>query len=135
MLALKVDAIADEVEKEINAGRHPVIALESTMEALIKVYSIGDIIHEPTFSASLLKGLDSVMQYTITDENGKEKQERYSPKDLGEEGERAYNELKKLIKENTNDIFIGPIDAMTTGYEKVAPMSNIFNAHGVTTLL
>ncbi|MGM9693738.1 MAG: strawberry notch-like NTP hydrolase domain-containing protein, partial [Alloprevotella sp.] len=57
MLALKVDAIADEVEKEINAGRHPVIALESTMESSIKNYSVGETIIEPTFSASLLKGL------------------------------------------------------------------------------
>ena len=33
MLALKVDAIIDEVTAEIEAGRHPVIALESTMES------------------------------------------------------------------------------------------------------
>ena len=36
MLALKVDAIVDEVEAAIKAGRHPVIPLESTLEGLIK---------------------------------------------------------------------------------------------------
>lgn len=112
MLALKVDAIADEVEKEINAGRHPVIALESTMESTIKDYSAGEVIKEPTFSASLLKGLDSVMQYTIKDEDGKETRARYAPSDLGKAGEEAYYNLQKLIRESTSDIFISPLDAI-----------------------
>lgn len=112
MLALKVDAIADEVEAEIKAGRHPVIALESTMESTIKDYSPGDIIEEPTFSASLLKGLDTVMQYTVKDENGKEQHARYSPKQLGEAGEKAYYELQDFIRESTSDIFISPLDAI-----------------------
>lgn len=112
MLALKVDAIADEVEKEIKAGRHPVIALESTMESTIKDYSAGEVIKEPTFSASLLKGLDSVMQYTIKDEDGKETHARYTPSDLGKAGEEAYYNLQKLIRESTSDIFISPLDAI-----------------------
>lgn len=112
MLALKVDAIADEVEKEIKAGRHPVIALESTMESTIKDYSAGEVIKEPTFSASLLKGLDSVMQYTIKDEDGKETYARYAPSDLGKAGEEAYYNLQKLIRESTSDIFISPLDAI-----------------------
>ncbi|MCM1079077.1 MAG: strawberry notch C-terminal domain-containing protein [Bacteroidales bacterium] len=112
MLALKVDAIADEVEAEINAGRHPVIALESTMESTIKDYSAGDVIAEPTFSASLLKGLDSVMQYTVKDEDGNESHAYYTPKQLGEAGEKAYYELQQFISESTSGIFISPLDAI-----------------------
>lgn len=112
MLALKVDAIADEVEAEIKAGRHPVIALESTMESTIKDYSDGETIVEPTFSASLLKGLDSVMQYTVKDEDGNERHAYYTPKQLGEAGEKAYYELQKFIRESTSDIFISPLDAI-----------------------
>lgn len=112
MLALKVDAIADEVEAEINAGRHPVIALESTMESNIKDYAAGEIIDEPTFSASLLKGLDTVMQYTVKDEDGNERHERYSPQALGPAGEKAYYELQDFIRESTSDIFISPLDAI-----------------------
>ena len=112
MLALKVDAIADEVEAEINAGRHPVIALESTMESSIKDYAAGETIDEPTFSASLLKGLDSVMQYTVKDEDGNERHERYSPQALGPAGEKAYYELQDFIHESTSDIFISPLDAI-----------------------
>lgn len=112
MLALKVDAIADEVDAEIKAGRHPVIALESTMENTIKDYAAGDIIEEPTFSASLLKGLDTVMQYTVKDENGKETHAYYSPHQLGEAGEKAYYELQDFIRKSTSDIFISPLDAI-----------------------
>ena len=112
MLALKVDAIANEVDAEIKAGRHPVIALESTMESSIKDYSAGEVIAEPTFSASLLRGLATVMQYTIKDENGKEQHARYTPKQLGEAGEKAYYELQEFIRESTSDIFISPLDAI-----------------------
>ena len=112
MLALKVDAIANEVDAEIKAGRHPVIALESTMESSIKEYSAGEVISEPTFSASLLRGLDTVMQYTIKDENGKEQHARYTPKQLGEAGEKAYYELQDFIRKSTSDIFISPLDAI-----------------------
>lgn len=112
MLALKVDAIANEVDAEIKAGRHPVIALESTMESSIKDYSAGEVISEPTFSASLLRGLDTVMQYTIKDENGKKQHARYTPKQLGEAGEKAYYELQDFIRKSTSDIFISPLDAI-----------------------
>lgn len=112
MLALKVDAIADEVAAEINAGRHPVIALESTMESSIKDYAVGEVIQEPTFSASLLKGLDSVMQYTVKDEDGNERHAHFSPQQLGAAGEKAYYDLQEFIRDSTSDIFISPLDAI-----------------------
>ena len=112
MLALKVDAIVDRVEQEIKAGRHPVIALESTMEASIKDYNAGDVIGEPTFSASLLRGLDNCMQYTVKDEDGKESHFRYDPRDLGPDGERAYYELQDFIRQSTSGVFISPLDAI-----------------------
>ena len=115
MLALKVDAIIDEVTAEIEAGRHPVIALESTMESSIKDYSVGEVIEEPTFSASLLKGLETVMQYTVKDENGKDRHERYLPYQLGPAGEKAYYDLQDFIKESTTGIFISPLDAIIEG--------------------
>ena len=112
MLALKVDAIADAVDAEIKAGRHPVIALESTMESSIDEYPAGEIIEEPTFGANLLKGLDTVMQYTIKDEDGGKRHERYSPGQLGEAGEKAYHELREFIVKSTKGIFISPIDVI-----------------------
>lgn len=112
MLALKVDAIVDEVEREIKAGRHPVIALDSTMESTIKDYAPGEIIAEPSFSASLLKGLDTCMQYTVKDDKSKETHMTYAPNELGEEGETAYYKLQDFIRESTKDIFISPLDAI-----------------------
>lgn len=119
MLALKTDAIVDRVVSEIQAGRHPVIALESTMEGLIKdAYVPGDEVENPTFAASLLRGLDTVMQYTVTDENGKDTHHTYSPAELGEEGERAYYDLREKIIESTSDIFISPLDAIINGLKE-----------------
>ena len=115
MLALKADAIVDRVEQEIKAGRHPVIALESTMEASLKDYAIGEAIDEPTFSASLLRGLDNCMQYTVKDEGGNERHSRYNPSDLGLEGEQAYYKLQEFIHEATKGVFISPLDAIIEG--------------------
>ena len=119
MLALKTDAIIDRVAKEIQEGRHPVIALESTMEGLLKdSYMPGDVVENPTFAASLLRGLDTVLQYTVTDENGKETHRSYSPSELGEEGARAYYELRDKIIEATSDIYISPLDAIINGLKE-----------------
>ena len=111
MLALKTDAIVDEVEKEIKAGRHPVIALESTMESSIKEYNAGEVITEPTFAASLLRGLESVMQYTVKKDGAKFPMP-ITPKQLGLSGEKAYYELQDFIRKSTSGVFVSPLDAM-----------------------
>ena len=110
MLALKTDSIVDEIEAEIKAGRHPVIALENTMESNIKDYNDGEVIDEPTFSASLLRGLYSVMQYTEKDENGIETHYTLTPRDLGPIGEEEFYKLVEFIRKSTADIYISPID-------------------------
>lgn len=112
MLALKVDAIVDEVVKEIEAGRHPVIALENTMGSLLSEYSPGDTITDTTFAASLLKGLKGVLRYTITDEDGKQIQQELTPEQLGPEAAEAYYKVENLIRESTSGIFISPLDAI-----------------------
>lgn len=112
LLALKVDAIVDQVEAEIKAGRHPVIALESTMESSLSDFAVGEAIEEPTFALSLLRGLDTVMQYTVKDEDGKETHATYSPAELGPVGEKAYYALQDFIRKATQDVFISPLDAI-----------------------
>ena len=64
MLALKVDAIVDEVERQIKEGKKPVIALDNTMGSMLTDLAVGEELEDSTFAASLLRGLDSVMQYT-----------------------------------------------------------------------
>lgn len=112
MLALKVDAVVDEVVKEIEAGRHPVIALENTMGGLLSEYSPGDTITDTTFAASLLKGLKGVLRYTITNEDGKQIQQELAPEQLGPEAAEAYYNVENLIRESTSGIFISPLDAI-----------------------
>lgn len=112
MLALKVDAIVNEVVNEIKAGRHPVIALENTYESGLDGYNVGDNIEDTSFSAGLLRSLAHIMQYTYTDEDGIKHQEQFSPKDLGAAGEQAYYALQEQIREATKDIFLSPLDGI-----------------------
>lgn len=114
MLALKVDAIVDEVDRQIKAGRKPVIALDNTMGALFDKLTPGEEVAESTFAENLLRGLDSVMQYSQdSGRGGKKTSIKINPSELGSEGEIAYYELVSFIKESTKDIFISPLDEIT----------------------
>ena len=114
MLALKVDAIVDEVDRQIKAGRKPVIALDNTMGALFDKLTPGEEVTESTFAENLLRGLDSVMQYSQdSGRGGKKTSIKINPSELGSEGEIAYYELVSFIKESTKDIFISPLDEIT----------------------
>lgn len=110
LLALKVDAIVDEVEREIQAGRHPVIALESTMESVLDGYYPGDVLGNATFGASLLKGLENTLTYSIKDEKNKEVKHKIPLESLPASAKEAYEEVKRLIIESTTDVFVSPID-------------------------
>ena len=114
MLALKVDAIVEEVENQIKNGNHPVIALESTMESLLDGYNFDDVVQDNTFAASLLRGLNSIRQYTITTSDNSY-QSVVEPSQLGKEGEQAYNQLVQFIRDSTSDLYISPIDAIIQG--------------------
>ena len=113
LLSLKVDAVIDEVVSEIEAGRHPVIALENTLESALDEYGVGDIIEDPTLFGKLKKGLDATFRYTLKDEDGNETGGELQPHELGEAGEQAYDGLVDLIQESTQGMFISPLDAIT----------------------
>ena len=117
MLALKVDAIIDYVDREIKAGRHPVIALENTMESSYKDFNDGEELDDTSFSRGLLKGLDSTLKYTIKN-NGDQIPGILYPSQLIGDGEAKYYELQKFIYESTKDIFISPLDAIIDGLHK-----------------
>lgn len=117
MLALKVDAIIDYVDREIKAGRHPVIALENTMESSYKDFNDGEELDDTSFSRGLLKGLDSTLKYTIKN-NGDQIPGILYPSQLIGDGEAKYYELQKFIYESTKDIFISPLDAIIDGLHR-----------------
>lgn len=122
MLALKVDSIVDEVERQIKEGRKPVIALDNTMGSIIDELAIGEELEDSTFAASLLRGLESVMQYTQSDGMGGSLKIKIHPHELGAEGETAYYQLVSFIKESTKNVFISPLDEIinklrTKGYK------------------
>lgn len=110
MLALKAEAIVDEVVKEIKAGRHPVIALENTYESGLSGYDVGDKIEDTSFSGGLTRSFARILQYTVTDPDGNKSQEFLSPEELGDEAARQYYALQEEIKEATKEIFLSPLD-------------------------
>ena len=110
MLALKVDAIVDEVERQIKEGKKPVIALDNTMGSMLTDLAVGEELQDSTFAASLLRGLESVMQYTQSDGMGGSFKIKIHPHELGAEGEAAYYQLVSFIKESTKNVFISPLD-------------------------
>lgn len=110
MLALKVDAIVDEVERQIKEGKKPVIALDNTMGSMLTDLAVGEELEDSTFAASLLRGLESVMQYTQSDGMGGSFKIKIQPHELGAEGEAAYYQLVSFIKESTKNVFISPLD-------------------------
>lgn len=114
MLALKVDAIVDEVDRQIKAGRRPVIALDNTMGSMLDDLTVGEEVEETTFAASLIKGLQSIMQYMQDDGMGNKVRIKINPSELGAEGEAAYYQLISFIKESTKGVFISPLDEITT---------------------
>ena len=115
MLALKAEAVVAKVIDEIQAGRHPVIALESTMESGLKEegYSAGDKITDVTFATSLLRGLTTVMKYSIKDSEGVLKASVLTPEELGPTGEAEYYNLQEFIRESTAGVFASPLDLIT----------------------
>ena len=110
MLALKAEAIVEEVIKEIKAGRHPVIALENTYESGLDGYNVGDKIEDTSFSGGLTRSFERILQYTVTDPDGNKSQEFLSPEELGPEAARQYYALQEEIKEATKEIFLSPLD-------------------------
>ena len=111
LFALKAQPVVDRVVREIEEGKHPVIAVESTMESFIKEYPAGTHLKgsDITFAKSLLRGLDAIMQYTVTID-GEDSHRRIDPSELGTRGEEAYYELQNRIRESAADISISPLD-------------------------
>lgn len=109
MLAIKAESIVEEVVSEIKNGRHPVVALESTMESSLSDYSEGEVITSPTFSSNLLRGLKSVLSYNFKDA-GLSMTLPISLSELDSDARQAYEELERFIVDSTKDIYMSPID-------------------------
>ena len=111
MLALKVDAVVAEVEKEIKAGNKPVIALENTLGTAYSEYGVGTVLPNTTFEKLLLKGLDNVLYYRISDyNNNRYLSDEIKIEKLSPEAQAAYQKLVEDIHNSTKDLFISPID-------------------------
>ena len=113
LFALKADAVADRVIWNLRNGFKPVISFTNTMEGFLDEAPKDTPMDEiPNFSITLLKALDGVMRYTVTDADNNNEGGRISLSQLGEEGEKIYNEIRDRIMNLSADLPISPMDAI-----------------------
>jgi hypothetical protein len=116
LVAVKVKHSIPLIIEELKAGRKPVVALKSTMEAMI-----GDLDLEMNeeleldFRHVLMRGLNGVMRYTVTYPNGVKEKFELDVSELGDLGKAAYYDLKNKIKEISTGVTISPIDVLIKG--------------------
>lgn len=112
LFAVKADAVADAAIQTLKEGRKPVIAFENTMESFLTYAGLkpGDTISKGDFSLSLLRGLDGVLRYTVTDAKGNSDPRSFSVDDLSEEGQKEYAAIRAMISKSATGIPISPVD-------------------------
>jgi len=121
LLSLKTQAAVDEAIKAVKEDKKPVITLSNTMGSFIEQY-VEDNGLKPgdgiglKFNDLLFKYLDNTRRYTETKPGGNKKdviRHYISDDDLGPEGVREFNRVKKLIFDMDLDgLPVSPVDYM-----------------------
>lgn len=116
LLAVKVKHVIPFIVEELKAGRKPVIALKSTMEAMISDLGL-EFNQEISsdFRYVLKRGLDGIMRYTVKYPNGNTEVKVFDLSDLTQSGFESYKALNEKIKSISTGISISPIDVLIKG--------------------
>lgn len=125
LFAIKADSVADRAIMRLKQGKKPVIAFASTMGSFIESLtddngnplSQGDKV-QADFATVLIRGLDGVMRYTITDADGKKKHERFELSEFTQDAQFAYQGIMKKIQSSSAGITISPIDQIKQKIER-----------------
>lgn len=124
LFAIKAESVGDAAIKALKDGKKPVIAFKSTMEAFMKnsELQVGDYLAHTNFELSLIKGLESTLNYNIKDaddEVGDTKVKcRIEFDELSGAAQMAYGEIMVKISNCHAPISISPIDIITERIEK-----------------
>lgn len=125
LFAIKAEAVADRAILRLKEGKKPVIAFSSTMGAFLEdltndngtAVGPGDVI-PIDFNTVMRRGLEGVMRYTVTDQEGKTHKETFGYGDLSNAAQAAYDELHELIRKTTAGISLSPIDVIVNRLTK-----------------
>jgi len=120
LLSIKVKEAVPLIVEDLKAGRKPVIALKSTMEAMFqKMVENLELKKGETipldFSHVLKRGMETVMKYTETDAQGNDVKADLNPEDLTATGRSRYYSMMEKIQRMTTGIPISPIDILRKG--------------------
>lgn len=116
LFALKVEDVARKTIELLKQDKKVVIGFKSTMGAFLKDLNLasGDIIEasELDFVRTLLKGLDSVFNYSHTDIYGEKTRRRVLLEELPQSGIDEYNRIKEAMLSERSGLSITPIDQL-----------------------
>ncbi|MCI7654299.1 MAG: strawberry notch C-terminal domain-containing protein [Bacteroidales bacterium] len=115
LFSLKTDAVADKAIEQLKAGKKPVISFSNTMEGFLDELPKNTPMDElPDFSLTLMKALEGTLRYTEGESGDRENQikKTLNFKDLGEEAQEKYNEIRRTILNLSSGLPIDPMDAI-----------------------
>lgn len=119
LFALKADAVADRAIWNLKHGFKPVISFTNTMEGFLEEASKDTPMDEiPNFSLTLLRALDGVMRYQVTDADSKTTGSSFKLSDLSPEGQARYNEIRNRIMNLSANLPISPMDTIKIKIEE-----------------
>ena len=119
LFALKADAVADRAIWNLKHGFKPVISFTNTMEGFLEEAPKDTPMDEiPNFSLTLLRALDGVMRYQVTDADNKTTGNSFRLSELSPEGQAKYNEIRNRIMNLSANLPISPMDTIKMKIEE-----------------
>ena len=119
LFALKADAVADRTIWNLKHGFKPVISFTNTMEGFLEEAPKDTPMDEiPNFSLTLLRALDGVMRYQVTDADNKTTGNSFKLSELSPEGQARYNEIRSRIMNLSANLPISPMDTIKIKIEE-----------------
>lgn len=120
LLSSKVKEVIPLIVEDLEKGLKPVVALNSTMEAMFKqMVNNGELekgeIIPLDFSYVFKRGMDTIIKYTEKDAEGNPEYKTLGPEDLTDLGRKRYYDLMEKIQQISTGIPISPIDILRKG--------------------
>lgn len=127
LFALKAKEVAEETIELLNENKKVIIAISNTMGSFLTRlgYENGDEMGRVDFSTVLLEGLDSVLAYTVKEEDGTTEKQFIEIEDLSIEAQDAYEEIVERINQISQDLTASPIDVLINVIQSTERPTNI----------
>ncbi|MCF8458834.1 MAG: strawberry notch family protein, partial [Bacteroidales bacterium] len=110
LFSIKAEAVADRAIERLKEGKKPVIAFASTMGSFLEEMAVPGETINADFSTVLMKGLDTVMRYSVKNEFGESQKEVFNLSEMSPEGQDMYGSIMERIESVSTGITISPID-------------------------